>query len=249
MAAVRHILAQERAELEREKQKKKEQEQKDEAIARELDREQRLQSMADVGANQPALSPTAGIDAEVSAPALAPDLSCSMIPSAPPTPTPPVDPVSSSEAATVLPDHIPVIISSSPGLSQHFPCYPISPADPAIVSSSPRIPPGDLFGTPVGSSPSSSGGRRDDIREYQAQVLAMTQQEAADERCARRLQEEYSRDQEAMNDCNEEADAQLAAEAWAAEQALAEEARQRELQVPLHYTLPPCPAQLYSQNA
>lgn len=247
---MRHILAQERAELERDKQRKQELEQEDEAIARALDREQRLQSMADVDTNQPAPSPTAGIDAEVSAPALATDsLTCSMPPSAPPPPTPPVDLVSSSQAATVLPDHIPVVISSSPGSSQHFLCYPISPADPAIVSSSPRIPPGDVFGTPVGSSPSSSGGRRDDIREYQAQVLAMTQQEAADERYARLLQEEYARDQEAMNDCNEEADAQLAAEAWAAEQALAEEARQRELQVPPHHTLPPFPAQLYSQSA
>lgn len=152
--------------------------------------------------------------------------------------------------------------SISPGYPQYhqFP-RAVSPGSPIVLpdSPSPAISPLAGHSAPPGPSTSTAGGCSD-VSDFQhkieADARAKAQREAEDERLAKLLQAEEAQRGEALvghqSDLDAEMaakimaelqqadqeranrDAQLAAEAWVAEQRLAEEAKQREQEVLSH---------------
>lgn len=231
---MRDFLAQERAQLERKRRLKEDTEQRDADLARQL-QEQEMHGSEPMDTSEPARSCHGDIYGVHPSQAHAPgNASSPILPSPSYLPTTPVNAVSSSNPAPVLPDSIPVIIASSPISPQfHFHCHSISPGYPqynqfprtaspgapiAIPDSPPAVSPLGGHGAPAGPS-TSTGGSCGDISEFQrkieADARAKARREVEDERLAKLLQAEEAQAGEALKGRQSDLDAQLAAKIMA----------------------------------
>eukprot|EP00892_Ulva_mutabilis_P001064 jgi/Ulvmu1/10959/UM007_0138.1 len=251
LAAVRDMLAKERAELERERKLREEYERRSVTLARQLQQQQ-----SQVGACEPVSSAIPAHDAMLTAQQADPpqNHAWETTPTAPCAPQPHNAVASGSASSPILPDSIPVLITTSPNSSPLFlnhgngaTCLVHSMAKldtsvedpiPGQLHTPPALPPPVFKGVDEASCSHAwhgnrdTGGMPDDVMMYQrqleAQAAATADREAEDERLARRLQAEAAREADMQRRRQSDLDAEMAAKMVAEMQQADEERAARD---------------------